>query len=93
MFIIQSLTFKEVQVSEEKRLDIVTTYLQHKYIIELKRWYVEEAHQRGLNQLADYLEIHSVKEGYLVIFEYNKVKSWRSEWIEHEGKRIFAVWV
>ena len=86
-------TFKEVQVSEEKRLDIVTTYFQHKYIIELKRWYGEEAHQRGLNQLADYLEIHSVKEGYLVIFEYNKVKSWRSEWIEHQGKRIFAVWV
>ena len=86
-------TFKEVQVSEEKRLDIVTTYFQHKYIIELKRWYGEEAHQRGLNQLADYLEIHSVKEGYLVIFEYNKVKSWRSEWIDHKGKRIFAVWV
>ena len=86
-------TFKEVQVSEEKRLDIVTTYFQHKYIIELKRWYGEEAHQRGLNQLADYLEIHSVKEGYLVIFEYNKIKSWRSEWIEHQGKRIFAVWV
>ena len=86
-------TFKEVQVSEEKRLDIVTTYFQHKYIIELKRWYGEEAHQRGLNQLADYLEIHSVKEGYLVIFEYNKVKSWRSDWIEHQGKRIFAVWV
>ena len=86
-------TFKEVQVSEEKRLDIVTTYFQHKYIIELKRWYGAEAHQHGLNQLADYLEIHSVKEGYLVIFEYNKVKSWRSEWIEHQGKRIFAVWV
>ena len=86
-------TFKEVQVSEEKRLDIVTTYFQHKYIIELKRWYGEEAHQRGLNQLVDYLDIHSVKEGYLVIFEYNKVKSWRSEWIEHQGKRIFAVWV
>ena len=86
-------TFKEVQVSEEKRLDIVATYFQHKYIIELKRWYGEEAHQRGLNQLADYLDIHSVKEGYIVIFEYNKIKSWRSEWIEHQGKRIFAVWV
>ena len=86
-------SFKEVQVSEEKRLDIVATHFQHKYIIELKRWYGEEAHQRGLNQLVDYLDIHSVKEGYLVIFEYNKVKSWRSEWIEHQGKRIFAVWV
>ena len=85
--------FKEVQVSEEKRLDIVTTYGPHKYIIELKRWYGEESHQRGLNQLTDYLDIHSVNVGYLVIFEYNKVKSWRKEWITHKGKNIFAVWV
>jgi hypothetical protein len=86
-------SFKEVQTSEEKRLDIVSTYFQNKYIIELKRWYGEEMHKRGITQLADYLEIHGVKTGYLVIFEYNKVKSWRAEWIEKDDKRIFAVWV
>ena len=86
-------SFKEVQVSEEKRLDIVATYGPHKYIIELKRWYGEEAHKKGLDQLNDYLNIHGVNAGYLVIFEYNKVKSWHKEWIEHKGKRIFAVWV
>jgi hypothetical protein len=86
-------TFKEVQTSEEKRLDIVTTYFQHKYIIELKRWYGEEMHKKGIAQLTDYLEIQKVKEGYLVIFEHNKVKSGRAEWIESNGKRIFAVWI
>ena len=86
-------SFKEVQISEEKRLDFVVTYAQSKYIIELKRWYGEESHKKGITQLADYLDIHSVREGFLVIFEYNKVKSWRKEWITHEGKRIFAVWV
>ncbi len=86
-------SFKEVQVSQEKRLDIVTTYGPNKYIIELKRWYGEAAHQKGLAQLNDYLDIHSVKEGYLVIFEYNKTKSWDKQWIEYQGKRIFAVWV
>jgi PD-(D/E)XK nuclease superfamily len=85
--------FKEVQTSEEKRLDIVATYGSNKYIIELKRWYGDEYHQRGLAQLSDYLDIHSVNAGYLVIFEYNKVKSWDKQWIDYKGKRIFAVWV
>ena len=86
-------SFKEVQISEEKRLDIIATYNEHKYILELKRWYGEVYHQKGIKQLSDYLDIQGVRTGYLVIFEYNKVKSWRKEWIEYDGKRIFAVWV
>jgi AAA-like domain len=86
-------SFKEVQTSEEKRLDIVATYNQYTYIIELKRWYGEEYHTKGIKQLNDYLDIHAVQTGYLVVFEYNKTKSWRNEWIDFQGKRIFAVWV
>ncbi len=86
-------SFKEVQISEEKRLDIVATYNQYKYIIELKRWYGEVYHEKGIAQLAEYLHNQGVNTGFLVIFEYNKVKSWQHEWIERDGKRIFAVWV
>jgi hypothetical protein len=35
-------------------------------------------------------------EGYLVIFNHNKKKTWKTEWIDPEysgGKKIFAVWV
>jgi hypothetical protein len=85
--------FKEVQISNEKRLDVVATYLQHKYIIELKRWYGPSYHQKGLDQLADYLDRQEVNEGFLVIFEGEKEKTYRQEWIEHRGKRVFAVWV
>ena len=80
-------SFKEVQVSHEKRLDIVIIYGPNKYIVELKRWYGEEAHKKGIIQLTDYLEIHGINIGYLVIFEYNKVKSWRKEWIDNKGLR------
>ena len=86
-------SFKEVQTSEEKRLDIVATYNEHKYIIELKRWYGEVYHKKGIAQLTDYLDIQGVHSGFLLIFEYNKIKSWHKEWIEHAGKQIFAVWV
>jgi Predicted AAA-ATPase len=85
--------FKEPQISEEKRLDLVITYLQHKYIAELKLWYGQKAHDKGLTQLADYLEKQALNEGYLLIFDHSEIKKWDSEWIEIQGKKIFAVWV
>jgi hypothetical protein len=86
-------TFKEVQISEEKRLDVTITYFQHQYIVELKRWYGEEAHEKGIVQLADYLERQDKEKGFLVIFEYKNKKTWRMETIHRNGKEIFAVWV
>ena len=81
--------FKEPQVSDEKRLDIVITYNHFKYIVELKIWYGEVAHKKGLTQLADYLERQSLQTGYLLIFDHSKKKSWTKDWIEEAGKRIF----
>ena len=89
----QGYTFKEVQTSLEKRLDIIVTYFQHRYIIELKLWYGEEYHQKGLTQLADYLEIHDVSKGFLVVFDDRKKKSWKVAEVTHQGKDIFGVWV
>lgn len=86
-------SFKEVQVSLEKRLDIIVTYFQHRYIIELKLWYGAAYHQKGLTQLTDYLDLHQVAEGFLLIFDDRKKKSWKTEEIVHRGKQIFAVWV
>ena len=85
--------FKEVETSEEKRLDVVVTYLQYKYILELKLWRGPKAHGKGLNQLADYLDIHSVKKGYLLIFDTRKKLTWEAKTIHHQGKEIFAVWL
>lgn len=86
-------TFKETQISEEKRLDVVITYFQHQYIVELKRWYGQTPHEKGIEQLHDYLQKQNKNKGYLVIFEYKTAKTWRVEKIEHQGKEIFAVWV
>jgi hypothetical protein len=89
----QGHDFKEVETSEEKRLDIVVTYLKEKYIIELKIWRGDEAHKRGLNQLANYLDIHGVNKGFLVIFDDSQKPTWRDDLIKHKEKEIFAVWV
>ena len=85
--------FKEVQVSEEKRLDVVITYLHEKFVAELKLWYGQKAHEKGLVQLAAYLDTQALDSGYLLIFDHSEVKNWHSEWIEAHGKKIFTVWV
>ena len=85
--------FKEPQISEEKRLDIVITYYQHRYIIELKIWRGPKRHQEGLLQLSDYLSIHGMEKGYLLIFDPRQEKSRETKLIMQDGKQIFAVWV
>jgi hypothetical protein len=86
-------TFKEAQISEERRLDIIITYLQRKYLIELKIWRGEKAHQKGVMQLADYLDKQGLEQGYLVIFDHSNVKNWEKKRIRKVGKRILAIWV
>jgi hypothetical protein len=85
--------FKEVQISEERRLDVTITFYQHKYVAELKIWRGQAAHEEGLNQLDDYLDRLKLTEGYLIIFDHKEVKTWDSGWINHNGKRIFIIWV
>jgi AAA-like domain len=85
--------FKEVQVSEERRLDVVITFYQHKYVAELKLWRGEIAHEKGLKQLSDYLDRLKLTEGYLIIFDHNEVKTWENGWITFENKKVFIVWV
>ena len=82
-----------MQISEEKRLDIVITYNNFKYIIELKMWRGESYHQKGIKQLNDYLDIHSMDIGYLLIFNFNKNKEYKKEIIETKDKKILAVYV
>ncbi len=85
--------FKEPQISEEQRLDVVITYFAEKYVAELKLWRGQKAHEKGLIQLVEYLNSQSLSEGYLLIFDHSEVKNWHSEWLEVEGKKIFAIWV
>jgi hypothetical protein len=85
--------FKEVQISEEKRLDVAVTYNQYKYVIELKRWYGPKAHQNGLAQLSDYLDRQGLEEGYLIVFAPRQSTEQQQGWTVAEGKRVFVVWV
>jgi hypothetical protein len=85
--------FKEPEISEERRMDIAITFLQHQYVVELKVWRGKAAHTRGLAQLKNYLDRQQLPEGFLVIFEPLEAKSWKKGWIKVGDKRVFAIWV
>jgi len=85
--------FKEPNVGDERRMDIVITYRDKRYVLELKIWYGEEAHQTGLQQLSNYLDLYGLSEGYLLIFDFNKNKQYKEEPLAVHGKQILAVWV
>jgi hypothetical protein len=87
--------FKEVEISEEKRLDVVVTYLAQKYVVELKIWKGPKAHEKGLSQLCDYLDRLSLDKGYLVIYDFTRAgqKEWKQDRVKVNEKEIFMVWV
>jgi hypothetical protein len=89
----QGFDFKEVQTSQEQRLDVVITYIDKKYIVELKIWRGEKYHQQGLDQLEEYLDSQNVEQGYLLIFNFNKNKKYKDEVITRGSKEIFSIWV
>ncbi|MDM8539388.1 hypothetical protein QUF70_21750 [Desulfobacterales bacterium HSG17] len=85
--------FKEPNVSDERRMDIVITFKNRRYVVELKRWYGTKAHKQGLGQLSKYLDMYSLNQGFLLIYDFNKNKEYKQEEIKFHDKQIFAVWV
>ena len=83
--------YKEVQISEERRLDIVIQYNNNKYVIETKIWRGEEAHGKGIKQLKNYLEVEGLDKGYLLVFSFNKGKEYIDKRYVVDGKEIFEV--
>ncbi len=85
--------FKEPNVGDERRMDIVITYHDKRYVLELKIWYGAKAHEEGLQQLSDYLDLYGLSEGYLLIYNFNKGKEYKQEQRDFKGKQILVVWV
>jgi len=87
--------FKEVQISEEKRLDVIITWLDRRYLVELKIWRGQEAHKKGIKQLCDYMDRINLNKGYLIIYDFRKTdnKDWKNNTLTVNNKKIFMVWI
>ncbi|OQY03397.1 MAG: hypothetical protein B6I20_05075 [Bacteroidetes bacterium 4572_117] len=85
--------FKEPVVADERRMDLVLVFNNKRDVIELKIWRGEKMHQKGLEQLSDYLDMYNLKKGYLLIYDFNENKTHKTETINHKDKEIYTVWV
>lgn len=84
--------FVEPQTRDNQRLDIIITFNQRQYIIELKKWYGREYEEKGYEQLARYVDIKNEKEGYLVMFDFRKTKKeYSRNMLTINGKKIYEV--
>ena len=86
--------FKEVKGGEEKRFDVVITYNNEIYILELKIWRGEEYHKKGLMQLEEYLEQYGLNSGHLLVFDFRKEtgKTGQCEEVSMNDKDIFVAY-
>ena len=70
------------------RMDLIITHNQRKYIIETKVWRGASRYQAGKKQLAAYLKLEGVEEGYYVVFDHRVEPEPRLETETVEGVEI-----
>ena len=63
--------FLEVQTGRG-RMDLLLLHNQQKYIVETKIWEGDRSYQAGKQQLAAYLKLEGVAEGYYVVFGHRQ---------------------
>ena len=83
----------ESQFTDSRRMDVVLDYGTNQYIIELKLWYGEAAHERAFSQLLGYMDTKNTDKGYLLTFDLRlkKNRQPKAEWISISDKKIFNV--
>jgi len=72
-------SFHEVQIGEEKRLDIVVTFLNEMFVIEIKLWYSQPYHEKGKKQLKKYMQAMSIDKGYMLILDRSRKRAFKQE--------------
>ena len=87
--IVRGFMYLEVQTGRG-RMDLIILHEGEKYIVETKIWEGKSLYQAGKSQLAEYLKLEGVTEGYYVVFDYRKKPQSREEEEVIEGKAIVS---
>ena len=64
----------ETQTRDARRTDVIVDYAGEQFIVEMKIWHGNEYHERGEQQLAEYLDYYRQVKGYMLSFNFNKKK-------------------
>ena len=65
----------EARTRSQTRIDVVIDYLGEQFVVELKIWRGNAYNERGEEQLAAYLDDFHLKKGYMLSYNFNKMKT------------------
>ena len=84
--------FIESATTDDRRMDLVVTYGNERFIVEMKIWRGDAYNQKGIDQLLGYMDKYNEIKGYLLTFDFRKnPKPLTPQWIQHSTKEIFEV--
>ena len=86
---IQGFMYLEVR-SGRGRMDLIILHQQAKYIVETKIWEGNKRYQAGKRQLAKYLKLEGITEGYYVVFDHRAKPEAQQEEEMIEGLAIVS---
>ena len=66
----------ESRTRNNERMDIVIDYLGERFVVELKIWRGEAYHEKGEQQLANYLDYYHLDKGYMLTDYYHLDKGY-----------------
>lgn len=78
----------EAQTRDARRTDVIVDYGGEQFIVELKIWRGNEYNESGRKQLAEYLDAYHQERGYLLSFNFNKIKELGVKEVHVGGKTI-----
>lgn len=78
----------EARTRNMRRTDVIIDYCGQQIVCELKIWHGKEYHQRGEEQLLDYLDAYHLTTGYMLSFNFNKKKKTGVQKIWFDGKLL-----
>jgi hypothetical protein len=86
---IQGFMYLEVR-SGRGRMDLIILHQHSKYIVETKIWEGNKRYQAGKRQLAQYLKLEKIPEGYYIVFDHRTKPQAMAEEEIIEGKAIVS---
>jgi hypothetical protein len=73
-------------------MDIIVDFGRDQFIVELKLWKGEAGMDKAYEQLSGYMQAKGAKRGYLLTFDFRKVKDeQKTEWVQMGDSQIFSV--
>jgi len=82
----------ESAFTDDRRMDLVITYGNERFVLELKTWKGKLYNDQGVEQLLGYMDKLGEDKGYLLTFDFReKPATFEPQWRREGKKEIFEV--